>query len=111
MKHKLFLGTLFFLTTNALAACLPPTDVQFMISSTKKDLTLAWMPPNGGDQVLYYQINNWQNVPMHKGKSPTERFYQDHSLPGTSGTFTYYLYSVCTSGYSNALKFDATFIK
>lgn len=88
-------------------ACSPPINIQSMISPDKTQLTMAWGAPASTGKILYYRVNDWQNKPMWQGTSPSQRAFQDQTLPGTSGKFTYYLYTICEGSTSAAQKYDA----
>jgi hypothetical protein len=88
------------------AACQPPINIQSMYSMDKKQATISWQSPTSTSPVSYYQVNDWQNAFIWKGASIGDRAFLDATLPGTSGTFTYNLYSVCASGMSSAIKYN-----
>lgn len=88
------------------ALCRPPVNIQSMYSPDKKQVTLAWMAPTSSDTVQYYQVADWLNRIIWKGTKPTDRAFQDQSLPGTNGKFTYILSTVCPSGKSADYPYD-----
>lgn len=77
--------------------CLPPANITSSFTPDKKTITLNWQQPTGSDTILNYQINDWLNRVLWTGTTTT---YTDRTLPGTNGTFTYFLYSHCPSGLS-----------
>lgn len=86
--------------------CRPPVNIQNMYSPDKKQVTLAWMAPPASDTIQFYQVADWQNRIIWKGTKPTDRAFQDQTLPGTAGKFTYILSSVCPSGKSADYAYD-----
>lgn len=88
--------------------CQPPINIQSMVSADMTQATLAWEAPLTGDPVANYQVNNSQNQVLWTGTTPTQRAFQDQTLPGTSGTFTYYLYTHCTTGLSSGVAYKVT---
>ncbi len=87
--------------------CQPPINIQSTYSADKTQITLTWDSPADPYPVLYYQINNWLNVPMWQGTCIEDQTFIDTSLPGTSGTFTYILYSVSATGTSVGIPYNA----
>lgn len=81
--------------------CLPPANIQTSYAANKKSITLSWQQPAGSDTVLSYQVNDWKNRRMWVGSTLS---YIDNTLPGTNGTFTYFLYSNCSSGQSDGVQ-------
>lgn len=84
--------------------CLPPANIQYTYTADKKNITLTWQQPANSDTINSYQVNDWQNKMMWTGNALT---FTDKTLPGTDGTFTYFLYSNCPSGQSAGVKVDA----
>jgi hypothetical protein len=87
--------------------CIAPANIQSMVSPDKTQLTIAWEAPANSATVVNYKVNNWQNEPLWTGTSPTQRAFQDQTLPGTSGTYNYYLYTVCNGSTSAAEEYSA----
>ena len=91
----------------ALIGCQPPSNIVSSYTADKKQLTLTWTAPGNATVVSNYQVNNWLNAPVWKGASNTVLSFTDSSLPGTSGTFSYYVYSVCPTGLSTGVSYNA----
>lgn len=79
--------------------CKAPTNITSTYSSDKKKITLSWKQPTDSLAIDNYQVKNWVQQGLWQGKALT---WTESTLPGTSGTFTYYLNSVC-AGKSSAL--------
>jgi beta-glucanase (GH16 family) len=87
-------------------ACAAPINVQSMYSTDKKQITISWQSPSSSAAISYYQMNDWSNHLLWKGVTINDRAFLDATLPGTSGTFTYNLYSVCGSSMSTGVKYN-----
>jgi beta-glucanase (GH16 family) len=86
--------------------CQPPINIQSMVSPNKTQATIAWeAPTTPTDPILNYQVNDWNNRVVWTGSTPTDRVFQDQTLPGTSGSFTYNIYTNCTTGLSSGVTY------
>lgn len=88
--------------------CKPPINIQSMTTPDKKQVTIAWQDPLNSDPVLNYQVNNSENKVLWKGTSKSQHCFLEGTLPGTPGTFTYFLYSHCSTGMSDPVKYVVT---
>lgn len=87
--------------------CNALTNVKSAVSANKRQATLTWQAPASGTPVAYYQVNDWLNRVIWKGTQAGQRTFTDKTLPGTKGTFVYYLYTNCTDGTkSAAVRYD-----
>lgn len=87
-------------------SCLPPANIQSIYSSDKTQVTLAWTQPANSSAISYYQVGDWLHRIIWKGTKPTDRFFQDQTLPGTNGKFTYFLSTVCGNKTSAEVQYD-----
>ncbi|STX28486.1 Uncharacterised protein [Legionella beliardensis] len=82
--------------------CLPPANISATYSADKKSITLRWQTPEQSLPINQYQVNNYKDSFLWSGSATS---YTDNSLPGTPGSFGYYLYSKCDSGLSKSVKY------
>lgn len=87
------------------STCKPPANIQSMYSPDKRQITIAWMEPEGVTDIQHYQIADWQNRVMWKGPNATTRVFQDQTLPGENGNYVYFLSTVCASGTSPSVEY------
>jgi|GEM_PF-2895794 len=90
---------------NTPTVCLPPANIQSSFTPDKKSITLTWQQPTNSAPISNYQVNDWTNKSMWTGTSLS---FTDNTLPGTNGTFTYFLYSNCTNGLSQMVQQNVT---
>ncbi|STX51571.1 Uncharacterised protein [Legionella busanensis] len=76
--------------------CLPP-NIRATYSPDRKSITLSWQKPAQSLPINQFQVNNYKDSFLWSG---TATSYTDNSLPGTQGSFSYYLYSKCDVGLS-----------
>lgn len=88
--------------------CLPPINIQSMYEPDMKEATFAWEQPTGSATISNYQVLNWEKNVMWTGSSPTVRYFQDQTLPGKAGTYTYYFQTVCGTATSTATEYNLT---
>ncbi|WP_131783727.1 hypothetical protein [Legionella gresilensis] len=81
--------------------CLPPTNISATYSTDKKSITLSWQKPEHSLPINQFQVNNYKDSFLWSGSTTS---YTDNSLPGTSGSFSYYLYSKCDVGLSKRVQ-------
>lgn len=86
--------------------CKPPINIQSIYSRDKKQVTFSWQRPTNSATIVSYQINDSHNILKWKSASNQASCFTDKTLPGSSGTFTYYFYSNCVTGQSNAFKYN-----
>lgn len=77
--------------------CNAPINIKYSVSIDKKSVALTWSPPNSGG-VLKYEVDRPEGHVLWVSQNASQTSYTDTSLPGTPGTFVYYLLSQCTNG-------------
>lgn len=88
------------------ATCLPPVNIQSIVSGDKKQVVIVWQPPENSAPIQFYQATDYQNVLLWKGNNEKDRSFIDDTLPGTPGIFTYKLYTICTSEISAGVTYN-----
>lgn len=85
--------------------CLPPANMTATPSADKKSVLLTWQAPAGSLPILNYQISTCQNRVLWTGNALQ---FNDTTLSGKSGSFSYVFYSNCAGGLSNGAPFTVT---
>ena len=85
------------------AQCVAPAQINTSYSSDKRNISLSWTPPSLSLPVTSYQVRDWQQRVLWQGALLN---WTDHSLPGTSGKFTYFINAVCSNLNSPMLQKD-----
>lgn len=86
--------------------CKPPENIQSMYSPDKKQLTIAWTAPADSMTIKRYAVADWQKREVWRGKDAKVRVFQDQSLPGQNGNFTYFLQTICSKTSSPFVQYD-----
>jgi hypothetical protein len=85
------------------AQCNPPVNITSNYTADKRNITLNWSAPATSLPISSYQVRDWQQRILWQGNSLN---WTDHSLPGQSGKFTYFLNSVCNAQNSTMIQKD-----
>ena len=100
-----FIAILLCCTSLAQAKCLPPVDIKAdILDPPEKDhIVIFWQPSAGSDPIQHYEMYDFQAQKLWAGRSPKDRAHLALAFP--FGENVYELYSICTTGISEKVKF------
>lgn len=82
--------------------CLPPQNIMYSYPPDKRSVTLTWEKPENSESIYGYEVMD-KNRLIWIGNTTS---FTDKRLTGNNDTYTYYLYSDCTSGISKIIEID-----